>query len=98
MITLKRLAIYLVTFLVTVTVVICVADWKKMDQYLVEKANLQSSQGDFLYKDLVLIQLSRQIGGSEGANLTCFRQHTVKLLNTIAQEAENGSSRASHDA
>lgn len=89
MLTLKRLGIYLASFLIVVILVITLVDWKWLDKYLVNAANKTSSQSDdnSLNKKIVLINLERPVTGSEGASFKLFRQHIIQLLNTIAKEA-----------
>lgn len=86
MLTLKRLGIYLATFLIVVSVVIGFVDWKWLDKYLVSEAN-KNSQDNSLNKKIVLINLERTAMGSEGASFKLFRQHVIQLLNTVAQQA-----------
>src|SRR5438128_10708813 len=88
MLTLKRLGIYLVTFLILVTLVIGLADWKWMDKYLVSEANKISNQDNFLNKKIVFVNLERPASGSEGESFKQFRQHIISLLNTVAQQAK----------
>lgn len=87
MLRLKRLGIYLTTFLIVVSLVIALVDWKWLDKYLVNEANKTSSQDNVLNKKLVVVDLEKPAGGSEGAAFKLFRQRTIKLLNTIAQQA-----------
>ncbi len=88
MLTLKRLGIYLAGFLVVVSLVIWLADWKWLDKYLVNEANKKASRDNTLNKKIVVVNLERPASGSEGESLKRFRQHTIQLLNTIAQEAK----------
>ena len=88
MVTLKRLGIYLASFLIVVSLVIGLVDWKWLDKYLVNEANKKSSQDNTLNKKIVVVDLEKPASGSEGESLKDFRQHIIKLLNTIAQETK----------
>ena len=88
MLTLKRLGIYLATFLIVVSLVIGLVDWKWLDKYLVNEANKTSNQDNFLNKKIVVVNLEKPASGSEGESFKLFRQHTIKLLNTVAQQAK----------
>jgi len=87
MLTLKRLGIYLATFLIVVSLVIGLVDWKWLDKYLVNEANKTSNQDNLLNKKIVVVNLEKPAGGSEGESFKLFRQHIISLLHTIAQEA-----------
>ncbi len=87
MLTLKRLGIYLATFLIVVSFVIGLVDWKWLDKYLVNEANKTSNQDNLLNKKIVVVNLEKPAGGSEGESFKLFRQHIISLLHTIAQEA-----------
>ncbi len=88
MLTLKRLAVYLITFLLVVITVIALVDWKWLDKWLVNEVNSISHQDDFLNKEIVFINLEKKETGSEGESFKQFRQHIIKLLNTVAIEAK----------
>jgi len=88
MLTLKRLGIYLATFLIVVSLVIALVDWKWLDKYLVNEVNKTSNQDNVLNKKIVVVNLEKPASGSEGESFKLFRQHTIKLLNTIAKEAK----------
>jgi len=86
--TLKRLGIYLATFFIVVTLIIGFIDWKWLDRKLVNKANKIARGKDFLNKEIVPVHLEHPDVGSEGESFRLFRQHTIKLLNTIANESK----------
>ncbi|HEX5149850.1 MAG TPA: toll/interleukin-1 receptor domain-containing protein [Parafilimonas sp.] len=88
MLTLKRLAIYFAGFLVVVSLVIGLVDWKWLDKYLVNEANKKGSRDNTLNKKIVVVNLERPASSSEGESLKSFRRRIIKLLNTIAQEAK----------
>ncbi len=88
MLTLKRLGIYLATFLIVVSVAIAIVDWKRLDKYLVNEVNKTGNTDNFLNKKIVLVNLEKPASGSEGTSLKLFRQHVIKLLNTVAQQAK----------
>ncbi len=88
MITLKRSMVYVATFLLVVSVAIVLVNWKGLDKYLVSEANKNSNTDNSLNKKIVLINLEKPSTGSEGESFKLFRQHTVSLLNTIAQQAK----------
>ena len=89
MITLKRLAVYLITFIVVVALVIGFVNWKWLDKYLVNEANKMGSNNEFLNKEIVFINLEKQTNGSEAESFKLYRQSIIKLLNTIAGEAKD---------
>ena len=86
--TIERLGAYLFAFLLVVVLVVWLVDWKWLDKYLVNEVNKNSSQEEFLNKDITLIHLERPAQGGELENFKLFRQRTVKLLNTIAEESK----------
>jgi len=90
MLTLKRLFVYLATFIVAVALIISFVNWKWLDKYLVNEANKISSDNEFLNKEIVFINLEKQTHGSEVESFKLFRQSIIKLLNTIAGEAKDG--------
>ena len=89
MITLKRMAVYLITFIVVVALVIGFVNWKWLDKYLVNEANKMGSNNEFLNKEIVFINLEKQTHGSEAESFKLYRQSIIKLLNTIAGEAKD---------
>lgn len=90
MLTVKRIGIYLCTFLIVLVIVIVVVDWKWLDKSLVNSANKAGNQDDFLNKELVFVQLNHSDQGSEGASFKLFRQNTIKLLNAISIASKQG--------
>ncbi|MCY7422518.1 MAG: toll/interleukin-1 receptor domain-containing protein [Chitinophagaceae bacterium] len=89
MLTLKRLAVYFITFIVSVALVIGFVNWKWLDKYLVNEANKISSDNELLNKEIVFINLEKQTHGSEAESFKLFRKSIIKLLNTIAGEAKD---------
>jgi hypothetical protein len=88
MLTLKRLGIYLASFLMVVSLVITLVNWKWLDKYLVNASNKTSKQENTLNKKIVVVDLERPVSGSEGESFKLFRQHIIKLLNTVAQQTK----------
>ena len=89
MLTLKRLAIYLVTFLITVSIAIAFVNWKWLDKYIVNEVNKSNSGKNNLNKEIVFINIENPKDGSEGVSFKLFRQRIIKLLNTIAIESKD---------
>ncbi|MBX2990125.1 MAG: toll/interleukin-1 receptor domain-containing protein [Bacteroidetes bacterium] len=94
MLTLKRLAIYLIAYLLTVVVVIGLINWKWMDTWLVHKANTAGESGEIVNNKLVLVNLEKPATGSEGEAFRLFRQRVVQFLNTVARESRSNNSPA----
>lgn len=94
MFTLKRLAVYLITYLLTVVVVIGLINWKWMDTWLVHKANTTGESGEIVNNKLVFVNLEKPATGSEGESFRLFRQRVVQLLNTVARESRSNNNPA----
>lgn len=88
MLTLKRLGIYLLTFLLTTILVIGFVDWKWLDNRLVNKANSSFSANESLHKDLMLVQLLKTDTQDEGADFARFRKHLIQFLHTMAARCQ----------
>ncbi len=92
MLTLKRLAVYLLTFLITTVVVIVLIDWQRVDNYVLSYANRPAPNDEIVNKELVFIQLSNHpAGDSECESFTLYRQSIIKFLNTIAVETKKNN-------
>src|SRR5688572_12940424 len=90
MLTLKRIGIYLISFILLVSIMIWLVDWKWLDKYLVNEAN-KTGKEDFVNKEIVFIQLDHPDTGSEGASFKLFRQQTIQLLNSITAASKNNN-------
>lgn len=90
MFTLKRLAIYLIAYLLTVVVVIGLVNWKWADTWLVHEANAAGGREDIVHGKLVFVNLEAPATGSEGESFRLFRQRVIQFLNTIVQESQSG--------
>lgn len=66
MLTIKRLAIYLITFLITFILSLNLGNWKKIDNYLVGYSNRTSEQKAILNKEIVFIHLDQNPPGQSG--------------------------------
>lgn len=92
MLTLKRLAIYLFTFLITTLIVIVLIDWRRVDNLVLSYANRPAPNDEIVNKVLVFIQLNNHpYGESECESFTQYRQSIIKLLNTIAAETKKNN-------
>ena len=92
MLTLKRLAVYLITFLITLILVLLLGDWKKVDNYIVGLSNTSNSQDEIVNNDIVFVQIDNHPESeSECMSFTLYRQSIVKLLNTVAVATRNNN-------
>jgi TIR domain len=89
MLTLKRLGAYLITFFISVSLVIGLVNWKWMDNYLVNKANTIGSKDDIVNDEIVFVNLENTKHGNGGEDLKAFRQNVIKFLNAVADESKN---------
>lgn len=89
MLTLKRLAIFLATFFVVVIILFVTIDWRRIDNYLVNKVNRFSGKEETLDKSLVFVNLETLKTGSEGEDFRKVRQETILFLNSIANASIN---------
>jgi hypothetical protein len=78
MLTLKRLGAYLITFFISVSLVIGLVNWKWMDNYLVNKANTIGSKDDIVNDEIVFVNLENTKHGNGGEDLKAFRQNVIK--------------------
>ena len=89
MLTLKRLGVYLITFVFLVCIVLSLLDrkWLNIDNLLVNRIN---SQDDALAlnKEIVFVNLKHPDTKAEMKDFILYRQSIIKLLNTIAAESK----------
>ena len=92
MLTLKRLAVYLATFLITTVIVIVVIEWRRFDNLILSFSNKPTANEEIVNKELVFIQLDNHPEAtSECESFVLYRQSIIKLLNTIAAESKNNN-------
>lgn len=92
MLTIKRLAVYLLTFLISTIIVIVIIDWRRFDNYILSYSNRTAANDEIVNKEIVFIQLDNHPSGvSECESFTLYRQSIIKLLNTIADEARKNN-------
>ncbi|MCZ6594213.1 MAG: toll/interleukin-1 receptor domain-containing protein [Bacteroidetes bacterium] len=88
MLTLKRLAIYLITFLITLILALNLGNWRKVDNFLVGYSNRTSEQENIVNKDLVFVHIDQNPSGENGCeSFYLKRRNTIDLLNAIAEQA-----------
>ncbi|WP_299527308.1 toll/interleukin-1 receptor domain-containing protein [uncultured Lutibacter sp.] len=89
MLTIKRLAIYLITFLITFILALNLGNWKKLDNYLVGYSNRTSEQKAILNKEIVFIHLDQNPPGQSGCeSFYLKRRNTIDLLYAIAEQSK----------
>lgn len=89
MLTLKRLAIYLVTFVVTAILLLSVGNWKQIDTYLTAFSNKTIDNQPIVNDDIVFVDLAPDmLGESTCAIIQKKRQKVVDMLDAFAKEAE----------
>ena len=89
MLTLKRLAIYLITFLISLVLALSLGNWKKVDNYLVGYSNRSNEDVNILNKDLVFVAVDQNPKASTGCEAFYIkRQTTILLLDAIAEQAK----------
>lgn len=91
MLTLKRLAIYLLIFLFSLILALNLGNWRKVDNYLVGYSNRTNENENIVNKDLVFIHVDQDPPGESGCeSFYQKRRNTINLLNAIRnQAAEN---------
>ncbi len=88
MLTLKRLAIYLIIFLISLVLAITIGNWRKVDNYLVGYSNRTSEQEHIVNKDIVFVHVDQNPPGDSGCEAFFQkRRNTIDLLNAIAEQA-----------
>ena len=89
MLTLKRLGVYLLTFVVLVCIVVILLDWKwlNIDNLLVNRINNHDNVLA-LNKEIVFVNLKHPDTKAEMKDFILYRQSIIKLLNTIAAESK----------
>ena len=81
MLTLKRLAIYLITFLITLILALSLGDWKKVDNYLVGYSNQTNEDVNVLNKDLVFVAIDTE---PEAPNVCeSFHKKRQNIINVL---------------
>ncbi len=89
MLTLKRLAIYLITFLLTLILALNLGNWKKVDNYLVGYSNRTSEEVSIVNKDIVFVHLDQNpLGESACESFYLKRRNTIDLLYAIAEQVK----------
>lgn len=83
----KRTAIYIITFLLLVGMVLAFADLKAPDRFLVNSFSKAGNPDNSLDKQIAVIHLKKPSLQNEGLTTKFFRQDIVRLLNTIALQA-----------
>lgn len=92
MLTIKRLAVYLLTFLLISCIVIFLVDFKQFDNYLVGQANKTSKKDEIVNKEIVYVHVDNHPAAeSECMSFTLYRQSIIKLLNTVAEQTRNNN-------
>ncbi len=92
MLTIKRLAVYLLTFLLVSAIVIFLIDFRQFDQYLVGQANKTGKKDEIVNKEIVYVHLDNHPDAeSECMSFTLYRQSIIKLLNTVAEQTRNNN-------
>lgn len=88
MLTLKRLAIYLITFLIALILALNLGNWKKVDNYLVGYSNRSSEKENIVNKDIVFVHLDQNPPGKSGCeSFTQKRRNTIDLLNAVLEQS-----------
>lgn len=88
MLTLKRLAIYLITFLITLILALNLGNWKKVDNYLVGYSNRSSEKENIVNKDIVFVHIDQDPPGESGCeSFTQKRRNTIDLLNAVLEQS-----------
>lgn len=88
MLTLKRLAIYLITFLITLILALNLGNWKKVDNYLVGYSNRSSEKEAIVNKDIVFVHLDQNPPGQSACeSFFQKRRNTIDLLNAVTEQA-----------
>lgn len=89
MVTIKRLAVYLLVFFVVSGIFIFLIDFKQFDNYLVGQANKTNSKDDIVNKEIVYVHLDNHpVAHSECESFTLYRQSIIKLFNTVAGQTK----------
>ena len=87
MLTLKRLTIYLITFLFSLILALNLGNWRKVDNYLVGYSNRTSEKENMLNKDLVFVHVDQDPSGESGCeSFYQKRRNTINLLNAIRNQ------------
>ena len=92
MLTLKRLAIYLITFLISLILALSIGNWKKVDNYLVEYSNRSSEDKNILNKDLVFVSIDLNPDAKNACEaIHKIRQNIIDVLNAIANQEQSNN-------
>ncbi|MAZ26252.1 MAG: hypothetical protein CL868_04125 [Cytophagaceae bacterium] len=92
MLTLKRLAVYLITFIICAVLALSIGNWRKVDNYIVAYSNQVSKADSIVNKEIVFVHLDQNPPG-ESACETFYlkRRNTIDLLNAVAIQAEQNN-------
>ena len=89
MLTLKRLAIYLITFLITAILLLSVGNWKQIDTFITAYSNKTIEDQPIVNNDIVFVDLAPDmLGESTCAIIQKKRQKVVDMLDAFSYEAE----------
>lgn len=90
MTTLGRLGIYLITFIIVVTVLVFVTDfWKSIDYFVYKTFYLDKSESIDLRSDIVLIDLPYEAQGASAFDRENYRNRLSDLLDTIGSRYDS---------
>ena len=90
MLTLKRLAIYLITFLITFILALNIGNWRVVDNYLVGYSNRNSEDEAIVNKDIVFVHIDQNPPGESGCeSFYRKRRNTINLLNAVIEQTIN---------
>jgi hypothetical protein len=90
MITLKRTAVYLITFLVFSCAAIALIDWQRLDKDLVIRANESTGNAYRLNTRIIPINIPNAESSVNEGSVDRFRQSLVAFLNAIIAQTEAG--------
>ena len=90
MLTLKRLAIYLITFLISLILALSIGNWRKVDNYLVGYSNRTNEDAKILNKDLVFVSVDLNPQAPNGCEAFYQkRKSMVDLMKAIEKQAQS---------
>lgn len=91
MLTLKRLAIYLITFLLCFFLALNLGNWRKVDNYIVGFANRVNEDDNILNKDIVFVEVNTMPQAESACeSFSLNRRNTINLINAILKEDDAG--------
>ena len=92
MLTLKRLAIYLITFLLCFFLALNLGNWRKVDNYVVGFANRVDEDENILNKDLVFVHVDTQPEAESACeSFNQNRLNTINLIYAIINQADQNN-------